>query len=64
VREKYRYEFVRLEGRRREEYQETIRQYAGEGWRLVQVLAPGAGGLWGSASYVELIFEREAGAED
>jgi hypothetical protein len=55
----YQYEFVRLQGKQRQEYQELIRQYAGKGWRLVQIFAPGAGGLWASADYIELIFEQK-----
>jgi hypothetical protein len=57
--ERFEYEFVRLEGREQEKYRETVHEYARKGWRLVQVLAPGAGGLWGSATYVELILERK-----
>ncbi len=56
---KYRYEFVRLAGNQRQEYQEIIVQRARDGWRLVQIFAPGAGGLWASADYIELIFEQK-----
>jgi hypothetical protein len=62
---KYEYKFVRLgEGwlsaRRTAEieYQEQIRQHARDGWRLVQVFAPGTG-AYGAAKYYELILERE-----
>lgn len=62
---KYEYKFVRLgEGwlsaKRAAEtaYQEQIRQHAQEGWRLVQIFAPGMG-AYGAAKYYELIFERE-----
>lgn len=62
---KYEYKFVRLgEGwlsaRRTAEieYQEQIRQHARDGWRLVQVFAPGTG-VYGAAKYYELILERE-----
>ncbi len=65
MRQKYEYTFVRLgEGwlgaRReaREKYQEAVHQYAREGWRLVQIFAPGVGG-YGAAKYFELVFERE-----
>lgn len=61
--ERFEYEFVRLEDRKQEQYRETVHEYARTGWRLVQVLAPGAGGLWGSANYVELIFERKVTGE-
>ena len=61
--ERFEYEFVRLEDRKQEQYRETVHEHARKGWRLVQVLAPGAGGLWGSANYVELIFERKVTGE-
>jgi hypothetical protein len=54
----FEYEFVRLEKKQRDKYQQIVREYAAQGWRLVQVLAPGAGGSWGSADYFELILER------
>jgi hypothetical protein len=57
----FQYEFVRLQGKQRQAYQELIRQYAAEGWRLVQIFAPGAGGLWASPDYIELIFEQKIG---
>ena len=56
---KYKYEFVRLAGNQRQEYQEIIEQQVRDGWRLVQIFAPGAGGLWASADYIELIFEQK-----
>jgi len=56
---KYNYEFVQLEGKQRQEYQQIVAQYAQDGWRLVQIFAPGAGGLWASADYIELIFEQK-----
>ena len=65
MKQKYEYRFVRLgEGligvRRsaREQYQQAITEHAEQGWRLVQILAPGIGG-YGCAKYYELIFERE-----
>jgi len=65
VNQKYEYKFVRLgEGllsvRRsgREQYQQVVTEHAQQGWRLVQVFAPGIGG-YGAAKYYELIFERE-----
>jgi len=63
---KYEYKFVRLgegwfgvraEGRN--EYQAAIEEHAREGWRLVQIFAPGTGSS-GGAKYYELILEREA----
>ena len=65
---KYEYKFVRLgEGllgvRRsaKDQYQQVIHEHARDGWRLVQVFAPGMGG-YGAAKYFEIIFEREIGA--
>jgi hypothetical protein len=62
---KYEYKFVRfgegwLSAKRTAdlEYQEKIRQNAQDGWRLVQVFAPGMG-AYGAAKYYELILERE-----
>ena len=62
---KYEYQFVRIgEGwtcaRQEAEasYQEQVHQHAKEGWRLVQIFAPGSG-AFGAAKYYELIFERE-----
>ena len=62
---RYEYQFVRLgEGwlaAKREahaRYQQQIHQYAREGWRLVQVFAPGVG-AYGAAKYYELILERQ-----
>jgi hypothetical protein len=64
---KYEYKFVRLgEGllgvRRsaKDQYQQVIHEHARDGWRLVQIFAPGTGG-YGAAKYFELIFEREIG---
>jgi len=60
----YEYKFVRLgEGwmsARREAkqgYQRVIEEHARQGWRLVQVFAPGIG-VYGAAKYFELILER------
>jgi hypothetical protein len=65
MKRKYEYKFVRLgEGwlsvRRggREYYQEEIHRQAQEGWRLVQIFAPGIG-AYGAAKYYELVLERE-----
>lgn len=61
---RFEYKFVRLgEGwigvRKvaKETYQEVVHQHARDGWRLVQIFAPGIGGH-GGAKYYELIFER------
>ncbi len=62
---KYEYQFVRLgEGwgsvrkEARQTYQQAVEQYAREGWRLVQIFAPGIG-VYGAAGYYELILERQ-----
>ena len=59
------YKFIRLGegllGVRKEAkatYQDTIQQHAREGWRLVQVFAPGIGAS-GSPKFYEIILERE-----
>ena len=47
-----------MKGSAKEEYQEQIHQHAREGWRLVQIFAPGTG-AYGAAKYYELVLERE-----
>ena len=60
MRQKYEYRFVRIgKGTKGEEYQQVVQDHARDGWRLVQVLAPGAGGVWASPNFVEVILERE-----
>jgi hypothetical protein len=65
--QRYEYNFVRLgegflsvrsEGR--QTYQSVINERARQGWRLVQIFAPGIG-AYGAAKYYELVFEREIG---
>ncbi len=62
---RYEYKFLRLgEGwtsarsEAREGYQEAVHQHARDGWRLVQIFAPGIG-AYGAAKYYELILERQ-----
>jgi Domain of unknown function (DUF4177) len=65
----YEYKFVRLEqsrfwwtGPSREvlaTYQDVVREQARDGWRLIQIFAPGVG-PHGAADYFGLILEREA----
>jgi hypothetical protein len=64
MRQRYEYRFERLgEGwmsvrkEAKENYRRLIDERARDGWRLVQVFAPGVGG-YGAALYYELIFER------
>jgi hypothetical protein len=60
----YDYQFVKVElkpgwstDEPRENYHRIIKDHAREGWRLVQIFAPGTSGT-GWASYFEIIFER------
>ena len=62
---RYEYKFIRLgEGflgirkAARREYQKVIEDHARQGWRLVQIFAPGTG-VYGAAKYFEVILERE-----
>ncbi|HEX6883856.1 MAG TPA: DUF4177 domain-containing protein [Planctomycetota bacterium] len=62
---KYEYKFVRLgegwlsvKSDAKHEYQAEIEDHARQGWRLVQIFAPGTG-AYGAAKYYELILERE-----
>jgi hypothetical protein len=62
---KFEYKFVRFgegwlsaKSEAEREYQEAIREHARQGWRLVQVFAPGMA-AYGAAKYYELILERE-----
>jgi hypothetical protein len=62
---KYEYKFVRLgegwlgvKSEAYDEYQSAVEEHARQGWRLVQIFAPGTG-AYGVAKYYELILERE-----
>lgn len=46
----------------RETYQQVVHEHARDGWRLVQIFAPGTA-AFGAARYFDLIFERERDAE-
>jgi hypothetical protein len=65
----YQYKFVRLGDNRgsawfgasdnvRNAYEDIVHEHARDGWRLVQIFAPGVA-AFGAAKYYELIFERE-----
>ena len=65
--QKFEYKFVRMgEGWMQvresgtEHYQSEIDKYARDGWRLVQIFAPGTG-AYGAAKFYELVLERETG---
>ena len=69
----FEYRFVRLgEGRTsaffgpqtgaRHDYETVVHDHARDGWRLVQIFAPGVA-AFGAAKYYELIFEREVDRE-
>ena len=68
----YEYKFVRIgeyggsalfgvQDKARKGYEDIVREHARDGWRLVQIFAPGTA-AFGAARYYELIFEREADA--
>jgi hypothetical protein len=68
--QRFEYKFVRLgelagvfaphvvSDEAQQSYQEVIHRFAREGWRLVQVFAPGLA-LEGRPAFYELIFERQ-----
>ncbi len=67
--QRYEYKFVRLgenrgsalfgvQDRVRKTYEDAVQEHARDGWRLVQIFAPGVA-AFGAAKYYELIFERE-----
>ena len=69
----YEYKFVRLgeyrgsalsgvSDKARNAYEAVVHEHARDGWRLMQIFAPGVA-AFGAAKYYELIFERER-AED
>lgn len=67
MKQKYEYKFVRIgegffgvKSQAASEYQGVILEHAREGWRLVQIFAPGTG-VSGMAGFFEMIFEREVG---
>ena len=59
MQQKYEYKFVTVGQGKKEDYHDVIYENSLDGWRLVQVFAPGAGGLWAKASFCEVIFERQ-----
>jgi hypothetical protein len=65
----FEYRFVRLgeyrgsalfgvRDRARDAYQDVVHEQARDGWRLVQIFAPGTA-AFGASRYYDLIFERE-----
>ena len=67
--QRYEYKFVRLgeyagsalfgvSDKVRNGYEEVVHEHARDGWRLVQIFAPGVA-AFGAAKYYELVFERE-----
>ena len=67
--QKYEYKFIRLgesrtsamfgvQDKARKTYEDAVKEHARDGWRLVQIFAPGVA-AFGAAKYYELIFERE-----
>jgi Domain of unknown function (DUF4177) len=71
--QRYEYKFVRLGeyagsalfgvgDKARNAYEDVVHEHARDGWRLVQIFAPGVA-AFGAAKYYELIFERERAEE-
>ena len=67
------YKFVRIgesrtsalfgvQDKARKTYEAVVHEHARDGWRLVQIFAPGVA-AFGAAKYYELIFERETAAD-
>lgn len=65
----FEYKFVRIgenrlsavfgvQDRARKTYETVVEEHARDGWRLVQIFAPGVA-AFGAAKYYELILERE-----
>ena len=58
----YEYKFVRIDvsfwQKPQGDHQKVIEEHAREGWRFVQIFAPGIAAS-GNVKYFELIFERE-----
>ena len=60
MRQKYEYKFVNVgQDKKDKDYHDVILENSLNGWRLAQVLAPGAGGLWAKANFYEVILERQ-----
>jgi len=53
--------FFGVQDKARKGYEALVHDHAREGWRLVQIFAPGVA-AFGAAKYYELIFEREQSA--
>jgi len=69
----FEYRFVRLgenqvsalfgpQTKARRNYEDVVHEQARDGWRVVQIFAPGVA-AFGAAKYYELIFEREVAAD-
>ena len=60
----YEYQYIKIsiggifKVKQKSNYKEIIAAKAKEGWRFVQIFAPGTS-TYGSASYFELIFEKK-----
>jgi hypothetical protein len=70
----YEYKFVRtgeyggsalfgVRDKDRKDYEHIVHEHAKDGWRLVQIFAPGVA-AFGAARYYEFIFEREKTTND
>lgn len=69
----FEYRFVRIgesrmsamfgvQDKARKTYEAVVHEQARDGWRLVQIFAPGVA-AFGAAKYYELIFERETATD-
>ena len=59
----YEYDIVQIDmngwkGKPKLDHHEIVHAHAREGWRLVQLFSPAAAG-YGTATFMELYFERE-----
>ncbi|HEY7606971.1 MAG TPA: DUF4177 domain-containing protein [Actinomycetes bacterium] len=54
--------FFGVHDKARNTYEDVVREHARDGWRLVQIFAPGVA-AFGAAKYYELVFERERAEE-
>ena len=64
--QKYQYKYVKIKRKIfsgwEKNYQEVIDQHAKDGWRLVEMFAPAIHG-YGSATHVDLVFEKKKSSD-
>lgn len=60
MQQKYEYKFVSVgQDKKSKNYHDVVLENSLNGWRLVQVFAPGAGGLRARESFCEVILKRQ-----